>query len=159
MPILAIFLMARKGFVYTISMDIYAFRLAFSSILPCIQHQNALHLAPKLTAFSTKTHCVQRHIARHLAAKRTTFCSKQPKIWCKWRFFEINIHFALCTSYPRFASKQTFARIDYLRQGVRLVNGKATHNVKICTKNCTNSGDVCIILMLAKDIKGIRNKA
>jgi len=28
--------MALKGYVYTISVDIYAYRLASSSILPCI---------------------------------------------------------------------------------------------------------------------------
>jgi len=36
---------------------------------------------------------------------------------------------------PFFTSKQTFARIDYLRQGGRLVNRSGTHNVKISTKN------------------------
>ena len=40
-------------------------------------------------------------------------------------------------SYPLFASKQTFARIDFLGQGWRLVNGKGTHNVKICTEKLT----------------------
>ena len=35
-----------------------AFRPAFSTISPCILHQNALHLAPKRTAFSTKMHCI-----------------------------------------------------------------------------------------------------
>ena len=44
-----------------------AFCTAFSTILPCVQHQNALRLAPKCTAFSTKTHCVLRHIALHAA--------------------------------------------------------------------------------------------
>ena len=38
---------------------------------------------------------------------------------------------------PPFASKQTFARIDYLRQGGRLVSKKGTHNVKVCAKNFT----------------------
>ncbi len=36
-----------------------------------------------------------------------------------------------------FASKQTFARIDFLRQGVRLMSGKGTHNVKFLTENQT----------------------
>ena len=36
LPLLAMCFMARKGFLYTISMDIYAFQLAFSSILPSI---------------------------------------------------------------------------------------------------------------------------
>ena len=58
LPFLAMCFMVLKGFVYTIVVDIYAFRLAFSSILPCVLHQNALHLAPKHLAFSTKTHCI-----------------------------------------------------------------------------------------------------
>ena len=44
-------------------------------------------------------------------------------------------------SYPLFASKQTFARIDFFWQGWRLVNGKGTHNVKICTEKLTGGVD------------------
>ena len=73
LPFSAIFLMVLKGFVYTIAVYFYAFRLAFSSILACVQHQNALHLAPKRTAFSTKTLCIQHQNALHLAPKRTAF--------------------------------------------------------------------------------------
>ena len=36
LPFLAMSFIARKGFVYTIVVDIYAFRLAFSSILNCV---------------------------------------------------------------------------------------------------------------------------
>jgi len=36
LPFLAMCFMVLKGFVYTIVVDIYAFRLAFSSILPCV---------------------------------------------------------------------------------------------------------------------------
>ena len=39
MPILSFLVMCfmvLKGFVYTIAVDVYAFRLAFSSILPCV---------------------------------------------------------------------------------------------------------------------------
>ena len=36
LPFSAMFLMSLKGFVYTIAVDIYAFCLAFSTILPCI---------------------------------------------------------------------------------------------------------------------------
>jgi len=32
LPFLVLFLMVQKGFVYTIAVDIYAFRLTFSSI-------------------------------------------------------------------------------------------------------------------------------
>ena len=58
LPFLAICFMVRKGFVYTIVVDIYAFRLAFSGKKYCILHHFSLHLAPKRTAFSIKTHCV-----------------------------------------------------------------------------------------------------
>ena len=40
-------------------------------------------------------------------------------------------------NYPLLASKQTFARIDFLRQGERLVGKNGTHNVKIYTKKFT----------------------
>jgi len=52
------YLTALKGFVYTITVDIYAFCLAFSTILPCILHHFTLRLAPKRSAFSTKTQCI-----------------------------------------------------------------------------------------------------
>ena len=68
LPFSVMFLMAHKGFIYTIAVHFYAFRLAFSTILPCILHQNALHLAPKRTAFSGILHCVLQQIAVHLAA-------------------------------------------------------------------------------------------
>jgi len=50
--------MAKKGFIYTIAAYIYAYRLAFCSILPCVLHQIALHLAPKRLAFCSKTPCI-----------------------------------------------------------------------------------------------------
>jgi len=36
LPFRAMYFMARKGFIYTIAVDIYAYRLAFSIILPCV---------------------------------------------------------------------------------------------------------------------------
>ena len=36
LPFLAMFFMAQKGFVYTIVLNIYAFRLAFSGKKHCI---------------------------------------------------------------------------------------------------------------------------
>jgi len=90
--------MVLKGFIYTIAANVYAFCLAFSGISPCVLHHFALHLAPKRTAFSTKTHCVLRHIALHLAPKRSVFSGKMPQMWCKWRCFEINIHFIVFTN-------------------------------------------------------------
>ena len=38
---------------------------------------------------------------------------------------------------PPFASKPTFARIDFLRQGERLVEKVASNNVKIYAENKT----------------------
>ena len=67
LPFLAMRFMVLKGFVYTIAMDIYAFRLAFSSILHCVLHHFALRLAPKRKAFSTKTHAVLHQNALYLA--------------------------------------------------------------------------------------------
>ena len=58
----------------------------------------------------------------------------------KWRFLEINIHFIVFTDCPLFASKQTFARINFLRQGARLVDKKGTHNVKFLAEKLTNNG-------------------
>ena len=43
-------------------------RTAFSTILPCVLHQNALHLAAKRKAFSIKTHAILHQNALHLAA-------------------------------------------------------------------------------------------
>ena len=50
----------------------------------------------------------------------------------------MNIHIAGIYMQPPFASKPTLARIDFLRQGERLVSKKGTHNVKICAENKTN---------------------
>ncbi len=36
---------------------------------------------------------------------------------------------------PFCIKTKTFARIDFLRQGERLVNRKGTHNVKFLTEN------------------------
>ena len=78
LPFLAMYLVVRKGFIYTIAAYIYAYRLAFCCILPCVQHQNTLRFAPNCLAFSTKTYCIQHQNVLHLAPKRTAFCSKQP---------------------------------------------------------------------------------
>ena len=58
LPFLVMYLVIRKGFIYTIVAYFYAYRLAFGSILPCVLHQNSLRFAPKHTAFSTKMPCV-----------------------------------------------------------------------------------------------------
>ena len=61
-------------------------------------------------------------------------------MWYKWRLLEINIHFIVFTDQPLLASKQTFARIDFLRQGERLVTRKGTYNVKFSTEKLTKAG-------------------
>ena len=76
LPFLAMCFMVLKGFVYTIAMDIYAFHLAFSSILHCVLHHFALRFAPKRALFCTKTHFILHQNALHLAPKRTPFSSK-----------------------------------------------------------------------------------
>ena len=58
LPILVMFLVVLKGYIYTFAVDVYTFLLAFSSILPRILQQNTLHLAPFYLAFSTKTQCI-----------------------------------------------------------------------------------------------------
>jgi len=45
LPILAMFFMALKGFVYTIAVYIYGIYLAFSIKTHCILQQIAVHLA------------------------------------------------------------------------------------------------------------------
>ena len=129
--------MVRKGYIYTFVVHIYSFRLTFSCILHCILHHFTLRFAAKRTAFSTKTYCILHQNAGYFAPKRTTFSGKPPQKWCKWRFLQINIHFAAYTNYPLFASKQTFARIDFLRQGGQLVDKKGTLSVKISAKKLT----------------------
>ena len=58
LPFLAMCFMVLEGYVYTIAAYIYAFHLAFSSILHCVLHHFTSRLASKRTAFCTKTHCV-----------------------------------------------------------------------------------------------------
>ena len=127
--------MVRKGFVYTIIVDIYAFRLAFSSKTHCILHHFSLRLAPKRTAISTKTHCVLRHIALRFAPNYAAFCCKWPKIWCKRLFLVINIHSPASVNTLPFAPKTTLARIDFLRLGERLAEKIAAIMLKLLLKS------------------------
>jgi len=65
----------------------------------------------------------------------TIFGNKQPQKGYKWRPFEINIHFVAFTHCPFLASKQPFARIDFLRQVGRLVEKNAVITSKSLLKN------------------------
>ncbi|MFC2814482.1 MAG: hypothetical protein ACFN4S_11815, partial [Prevotella conceptionensis] len=51
--------------------------------------------------------------------------------------FGIIIHFAAFIVYPLLASKQTSARIDFLRQGGRLVDKMGTFSVKLFAEKWT----------------------
>ena len=115
LPFFVMYFMVREGFIYTISVDIYAFRPAFSGKSHCILHHFTLRLAPKRVAFSGKTQCILHQNALRFSAYCTIFSSKWPLKQCKWQFLQINIHFVNVHLLPLFASKQTFARIDFLR--------------------------------------------
>ena len=58
LPFLAMCFMVSKGFIYTIAMDVYAFRCVFRGKSHRILQHFTLHLAPKRTPFCAKTHCV-----------------------------------------------------------------------------------------------------
>ena len=76
LPFLAMFFMTLKGFVYTIMVDVYAFRPALSVVLNCILPHFTLRFAPKRTPFSTKTQGILHQNTHYLAAKRTEFSCK-----------------------------------------------------------------------------------
>ena len=63
-------------------------------------------------------------------------------MWYKWQSFGINIHFVAFTGYPLFTAKQTFARIDFLRQDERLVDRKGTFSVKFLAEKITVIGEL-----------------
>ena len=67
LPLLSPVFNGSRRFCLSFDVYFYAFCLAVSGILHCIQHHFALHLAPKRTAFSTKIHCVQHQNALRLA--------------------------------------------------------------------------------------------
>ena len=76
LPLLALFFMVRRGYIYAIAVDIYTFRLAFSGKMHCVLHHFTLRFAPKRSAFSGILPCVLHQNAVHLAPKRTMFCLK-----------------------------------------------------------------------------------
>ena len=76
LPFLAMSFMDLKGFVYTITVNVYAFRLAFSGKSHCIQQHFTLRFAPNCLAFCTKLPCILHQNALHLALKRTPFSTK-----------------------------------------------------------------------------------
>jgi len=118
LPFLALFLMVREAFIYRIAVYFYAFLFAFRTISYCILHHFALCLASKRTAFSGILHCILQQIAPKMVQMTVS----------------LNKNTSCLHLFPiPFSSKPTFARIDFLRQGGRLVNEKATQDVKFLT--------------------------
>ena len=106
------------------------FYLSFSTKTHAILYQNVRHFVPKRTPFSGKTHSI-------LHQNTLRFAANSPETAANGSFSHINIHSAACTCQPYFASKQTFARIDYLRSKGQLVDKTGTHNVKNHTEKWT----------------------
>ena len=80
LPFLAMCFMDLKGFVYTIAVDVYAFRCTFRGKSHRILHHFALRLAPKRTPFSGKTHYILQQIAPKqvlmaIFLNKNSFCS------------------------------------------------------------------------------------
>ena len=65
LPFLAMCFMDRRGTIYTITAYTYAFRIAFSTILPCVLHHFTLRLAPKRSAFCCILHCILLQMAQN----------------------------------------------------------------------------------------------
>ena len=115
LPLSSPVLTFRKSFVYLLDVDIYTYRLAFSSLLHYNLHHFALHLAPFYLAFSTILPCVLQQNAVHLAAYCIEFWCKWPKIWHQLGVYATEINIQPFTCNPHFASQQTLARIENLR--------------------------------------------
>ena len=137
LPFLAMFFMVRKGFVYAVAVN-------FLCVLSCVLPHFALHFAPFNLAFNTKTQCVcgilpciLHQNAVHLAANCTWFCWKRPKSGTICGFMQCVFNFTCIYNHPTFAPKQTSARIEFLRQGWRLVDKKGTLSVKFLAEKFT----------------------
>ena len=81
-----------------------------------------MRFAPYCTAFSGTLHYIVPKTARK--AVQMAFS------WNKYPFYIIH-------RLTPFCIKPTFARIDFLRQGGRLMSKKGTHNVKFLTEKLT----------------------
>ena len=133
-PFLVMYLVLRKGLFIPFAVDVYAFRLAFSSILHCVLHHFILHLAPKRTAFSTKTHCNQHQNALHLAAYCTAFSTKTHYILLqiaqKWVLVAVGLNknsFCPHVQLPPFCTK-TNLRENRLFAARLAIGGQKGHS-------------------------------
>ena len=68
LPLSDMCFMVLKRFVYTIAVDVYTFRLAFSGKSHRILQHFTSRLAPKRKAFSIKTHAILHQNAQYFAA-------------------------------------------------------------------------------------------
>ena len=102
--------------------DIYDFCRAFCTILPCILHQNALHLAAYCAAFSTKTH----YILLKIAPKRVLVAVGLNKN-----------SFCLHVQLSPFGIKTNLRENRFFAARWAVGGQKATFCVKFLTKNYT----------------------
>ena len=86
-----------------------------------------MHLAAYCTAFSGILHCILQQIAPKMVQTTVSLNKNTSRL----HLFPIP-----------FSSKPTFARIDFLRSGERLVDYEGTHNVKILTEKVTMVGEL-----------------
>ena len=150
LPFLAMCFMDRRGTIYTITAYIYAFRIAFSTILPCVSHHFTLRLAPKRTAFCTKLHCILHQIALHFAPKRSAFSTILHHILLKTAENMVQMAVPLNkNSFCCIHGLTSFCTNNNLRENrffaTRWMVGgqKGTHSVKILTENKTKQVMPC----------------
>ena len=120
LPLSDMCFMVLKRFVYTIAVDVYTFRLAFSGKSHRILRHFTLRLAPKRTAFSTKTHSILLQIAPKLVqmaalSNKNSFC---------------RMHMP-----PLFCIKTNLRENRFFAARLAIGDEKGSHNVKIFTKN------------------------
>ena len=101
------------------------FYAAFSTILPCVLHQNALYFAPKRTAFSGILHHILPKIAPNLVLMAV--------VYNKYSFCCIRGLTRFC---PKINSREN--RFFAARLAIGDENG--THNVKIYAEKRTKRG-------------------
>ena len=112
-----------------------AFCPVFSTILPCILHQNALHLAPKRIAFCGILHCVLQQNALHFAANR-------PKrvlvaVSLNKNSFCLHVQLAPICIKTNLRENRFFAAMW------TIVGENCTHNVKFLTESKTKQIVLC----------------
>ena len=105
-----------------------AFCAVFSTILPCIQHQNALRLAAYYTAFSIKTH----YILLQIAKKRVLVAVGLNK-----NSFFLHVYLT------PFCIKTNLRENRFFAARLEIVGKNCTHNVKFLTEYQTKQIMLC----------------